>query len=108
MDFQHAWWLGLIVLNALSSMGVAIGSLPPHVKLLLTLNRRTCADISDTKTIRAYIGPKNELKLQYEVNFPKEGSTYWYQGGKKVGAQTGNNPSPTEFTVPETQASAVA
>ena len=68
----------------------------------------TCADFSDNKAIRAYIGPKGRLNLQYEVNFPKEGSTYWYQGGKKVGAQTSDNPSPAQFTVPEAKASAIA
>ena len=41
----------------------------------------SCADISDTQTLRAFIGPANRLKLQYEVSFPSEGSTYWYQGG---------------------------
>lgn len=68
----------------------------------------TCSDISDTKTIRAFIGPKSRLNLQYEINFPKEGSTYWYQGGKKVGSQTGDNPSPSEFTIAEAKASAIA
>lgn len=68
----------------------------------------TCTDISGTQTLRAFIGPADRLKLQYEIQYPQEGATYWYQGGKKVGSQTGNNPSPASFTVPELKASAIA
>lgn len=75
---------------------------------ITTFQDGTCADISDTKSLRAFIGPKNRLKLQYEINFPDEGATYWYQGGKKVNAQTSGKPQPSEFTVPELKAFAVA
>ena len=68
----------------------------------------TCSDISDTKTIRAFIGPQNRLRLQYEVSFPEEGSRYAYTGGKKVNAQTSGKPQPSEFVVPETKATGVA
>ena len=68
----------------------------------------TCGEISATQSIHAYIGPKNKLWLQYEVQQPEQGATYWYKGGKQVNAETSGKPQAKKFKVKETEATAVA
>ncbi|KAK3722480.1 hypothetical protein LTR37_002472 [Vermiconidia calcicola] len=67
-----------------------------------------CSDVDERRSILAYITPKNQLRLQYEVNQPAKGARYNYYGHKKVNSQTSGEPQASEFKVLETRATGVA
>jgi hypothetical protein len=68
-----------------------------------------CSGPNDTRYVSAYIRKSNnQLRLKYTVGKPAQGAYYEYFGHRKVGAATGPNPSPSEFTVKEVRAVGVA
>ncbi|KAK4496809.1 hypothetical protein PRZ48_012793 [Zasmidium cellare] len=70
-----------------------------------------CGNVSDTQAIYAYIvKDTNELKLQYEVQYPEETAVYRYYGQQVVYAATSDKADLQEpnFKVLETETTGVA
>ncbi|KAK3716055.1 hypothetical protein LTR37_006785 [Vermiconidia calcicola] len=67
-----------------------------------------CSDVDERRSILAYITPKNQLRLQYEVNQPAKSARYNYYGHKKVNSQTSGELQPGQFKVYETRATGIA
>lgn len=70
-----------------------------------------CGKISDTQSISAYIvKDTNELKLKYDVSFPKKNTAFSFMGQQKVYAATSSQADLQKpaFQVKETSSTGVA
>ena len=69
----------------------------------------TCASVSNTQTISAYIKKSNnQLLLQYQVEKPKQGARYNYYGHTHVNVETSGVAQPKKFQVKLSRATGVA
>ena len=76
---------------------------------LTDTNYVSCSSVSNTQTISAYIKKSNnQLKLQYQVDEPKQGARYNYYGHTHVNAQTSGIAQPKKFQVKLSRATGVA